>query len=74
MLALLVFLFSPESTPWSTRGLVLLGGILLAAGLFVVSGVIEVALDVEENTRATFRVQQLILEELHTAGSEAERR
>lgn len=74
VLALLVFLFSPEATPWSTRGLVLLGGILLAAGLFVVSGVIEVAIDVEENTRATFRVQQLILEELQAADRTAEPR
>jgi hypothetical protein len=63
-LALLLFVFSDESTPWMTRSLILLGGVLLAAVLFVVAAVIDVAIDVEENTRSTFRVQQLILEEM----------
>jgi hypothetical protein len=63
-LALLLFIFSDESTPWMTRSLILLGGVLLAAVLFVVAAVIDVAIDVEENTRSTFRVQQLILEEM----------
>jgi hypothetical protein len=74
VLAILIFLFSPEATPWSTRGLVLLGGVLLAVGLFVVSTVIDVAIDVEENTRATFRMQQLILEELQAGDRTAEPR
>jgi predicted RNA-binding Zn-ribbon protein involved in translation (DUF1610 family) len=63
-LALLLFLFSDGSTPWMTRSLILLGGVLLAAVLFVVAAVIDVTIDVEENTRSTFRVQQLILEEI----------
>lgn len=63
-LALLLFLFSDDSTPWMTRSFILLGGVLLAAVLFVVGAVIDVAIDVEENTRSTFRVQQLILEEM----------
>lgn len=65
VMGVLIFLFSGDSTPWSTRGLFLLGGILLAVVLFVVASVIDVAIDVEENTRATFRVQQLMMEELH---------
>jgi hypothetical protein len=73
VLGVLIFLFG-DTTPWSTRGLFLLGGILLAVGLFVVATVIDVAIDVEENTRATFRVQQLILEELHAADRTAEPR
>jgi predicted RNA-binding Zn-ribbon protein involved in translation (DUF1610 family) len=63
-LALLLFLFSDGSTPWMTRSFILLGGVLLAAVLFVVAAVIDVTIDVEENTRSTFRVQQLILEEI----------
>ena len=36
----------------------------LSVGLFVIAASIEIMLDVEENTRASFRLQQLILEEL----------
>ena len=64
-LALLLFLFSEETMPWTTRSLILLGGLVVAAGLFVVGAVIDVAVDIEENTRSTFRIQQMILEELH---------
>ena len=64
VLALLLFLFSDEATVWTTRLLILVGGIVLAAGLVVLAAVIDVAIDVEENTRSAFRVQQLILEEL----------
>jgi hypothetical protein len=39
-----------------------LGGILIAVGMFVVAAFIEIMLDVEENTRASFRLQQQILE------------
>ena len=64
-LAILLFLFSEETMPWSTRSLILLGGLVVATGLFVVGSVIDVAVDIEENTRSTFRVQQMILDELH---------
>lgn len=63
---LLLFLFSDESVP--LRMFSLLGAVVLAAGLFVLAAMIEVALDVEENTRSTFRFQQLILEELQGGG------
>lgn len=64
-LAILLFLFSEETMPWSTRSLILLGGLVVATWLFVVGSVIDVAVDIEENTRSTFRVQQMILDELH---------
>ena len=68
---LLLFAFGDESTPWPVRLVSLLATILLAVGLFVVAALIEVALDVEENTRSTFRVQQQILESLQSDGAAA---
>jgi predicted RNA-binding Zn-ribbon protein involved in translation (DUF1610 family) len=62
-LGVLLFLFSDEAVV-GARGASLLGGVMLAAGLFVIAGLIEVLLDVEENTRATFRVQQQLLQAL----------
>jgi predicted RNA-binding Zn-ribbon protein involved in translation (DUF1610 family) len=61
---ILLFVFTDDATALTVRLLSLLGAILLAAGLFVLAALIEVALDVEENTRATFRIQQQILESL----------
>jgi hypothetical protein len=61
-IGLLVFLFSGDDL--SVRAGSALGGILIAVGLFVVAAFMEIMLDVEENTRASFRLQQLILEEL----------
>lgn len=58
----LLFIFGDEAL--SVRLGSLLGGILIAVGLFVIAAFIEIVLDVEENTRASFRLQQLILEEL----------
>jgi hypothetical protein len=60
----LLFLFSDDSVPWTVRLLSMLGAVLVAATLFVVAALFDVALDVEENTRATFRLQQLMLDEL----------
>lgn len=58
----LMFAFSDEQL--EVRFASALGGVLLAASLFVVAALIDVTLDVEENTRSTFRMQQLILEAL----------
>lgn len=58
----LLFLFGEDGTPWEVRALSLLGAFLLAAVIFVVAALFDVILDVEENTRATFRVQQQVLE------------
>jgi uncharacterized paraquat-inducible protein A len=42
--------------------LTLLGTVLAAVVLFAVASFFEVTLDMEENTRASFRVQQMLLE------------
>lgn len=65
----LLFLFSDESV--AVRLVTALGGVLVATGLFVLAGFFDLAIDMEENTRATFRVQQMILETLQ-GGSHAE--
>lgn len=58
----LIFMYAEEATLWTDRVMDLLGTILIAAALFVVAALIDVALDVEENTRSTFRLQQQLLE------------
>jgi hypothetical protein len=65
---LMLFAFG-DAQPWPLRLLNLLYTVLLAVGLFVVAALIDVALDVEENTRSTFRIQQLILESLQADGT-----
>ena len=62
MLGVLLFLFSDEELV-GPRGGSLLGGIVLAVGLLVVAGVIDVLLDIEENTRSAFRLLHCIVEE-----------
>lgn len=62
----LLFFYADDAVPWMARGVSLLMAALLAAGLFVVAALIDVMLDLEENTRAAFRVQQMMLEELQT--------
>lgn len=69
-IGILLFLFSEEPSPM-LRLLYLLAGVLLATVLFVVAALIDVALDIEENTRAGFRVQQLILEALQEDAAQA---
>ena len=59
----LLFLFGDDGLTvrlWS-----LLGSVLIAVGMFVIAAFIEIMLDVEENTRASFRLQQLMLAEMH---------
>jgi hypothetical protein len=46
----------------------LLGAFVVTVALFALAAFFEMAMDLEENTRATFRLQQLILEELQEAG------
>ncbi|HET7273745.1 MAG TPA: hypothetical protein VFI91_01110 [Longimicrobiaceae bacterium] len=65
LVGVLVFVFGEESVAWPIRLMVMLGAALLAIILFVVAALFEVALDIEENTRATFRLQQLDLEGSH---------
>jgi predicted RNA-binding Zn-ribbon protein involved in translation (DUF1610 family) len=58
----LAFVFSDDSVPWTMRLVSVLGTLLLAVGLFVVASLFEVTLDIEENTRASFRLQQMMLD------------
>ena len=64
MIGALVFLFSEDDVAWTVRLITGLATISLAAALLVIAALFEVALDVEENTRASFRVQQMLLETL----------
>lgn len=70
-IGLLLFLFGDDGLTvrlWS-----LLGGAVITVGLFVIAAFIEIMLDVEENTRASFRLQQLILGELRNEAPTATR-
>lgn len=58
-IGILLFLFGDGELPVRLGSL--LGGVLISVGLFVIAAFIEIMLDVEENTRASFRLQQLIL-------------
>lgn len=60
----LAFLFAEDVVPWPVRLLTLFGSVLVAAGLFVLASLFDLGLDMEENTRAAFKVQQMILAEL----------
>ena len=55
----LLFLFGDDSV--TVRLGSLLGSALITVGLFVIAAVMEIMLDIEENTRASFRLQQLML-------------
>jgi predicted RNA-binding Zn-ribbon protein involved in translation (DUF1610 family) len=59
-----VFTIGDAAMPLVTRVIMLLGSIVTAFAIFAVVGFFDVALDMEENTRASFRVQQSILEEM----------
>ena len=51
----------------------LVGAVVISVILFAAAGIFELLMDVEENTRSSFRLQQLILEELADAGAPAAR-
>lgn len=55
----LLFLFGDDDV--TVRLGSLLGSALITVGLFVIAAVMEIMLDIEENTRASFRLQQLML-------------
>jgi HAMP domain-containing protein len=63
-LLVLAFGVTDDGLPVTTRILIMLGALLGAVVLFAAAAFFDVALDVEENTRSTFRVQQQILEQL----------
>jgi hypothetical protein len=45
--------------------------VVITVVLFAAAGLFELLIDMEENTRSSFRLQQLILEELQEGGTEA---
>jgi uncharacterized paraquat-inducible protein A len=53
-------------TPMET-GMVLVGAIVIAVAMLALAGIFVLMMDMEENTRSSFRLQQLILEELELA-------
>ncbi|HEX6746225.1 MAG TPA: hypothetical protein VF092_02840 [Longimicrobium sp.] len=50
----------------------MVGAVVITVVLFAAAGLFELLIDVEENTRSSFRLQQLILEELQEARAPAE--
>lgn len=74
LVGVLAFFFTlgDPTVSLTARVSMLLGSLLLATGIFTVVALFAVALDVEENTRASFRLQQMLLEaqeEWHTEQS-----
>jgi predicted RNA-binding Zn-ribbon protein involved in translation (DUF1610 family) len=62
LVGILIFLFGEEGI--TGRVLIMLGTVLVGTALFVVAALIEIVADLEENTRASFRVQQAIRDQL----------
>ncbi|HEX2202763.1 MAG TPA: hypothetical protein VHG91_05685 [Longimicrobium sp.] len=51
----------------STSTAILVGAVVVAVALFALAGMFDLLIDMEENTRSSFRLQQLIVEELQEA-------
>jgi predicted RNA-binding Zn-ribbon protein involved in translation (DUF1610 family) len=51
--------------------LILLGAVVVGVALFAVAGMFELLMDVEENTRSSFRLQQMMMEGRAEAGATA---
>jgi predicted RNA-binding Zn-ribbon protein involved in translation (DUF1610 family) len=64
LVGLLVFIFADDSFELAGRLLALLGTVLIGTALFVVAALIEIVADLEENSRASFRMQQTMVEVL----------
>lgn len=66
LVGLLIFAFGVGDVAMGATGsaLTVLGAVFAAVGMFAVAAFFEVMLDMEENTRASFRVQQMMLEHL----------
>lgn len=73
LIGALVFFSSLGDSRASTsqNTVLLMGAVIIAVVLFATAGLFELLIDVEENTRSSFRLQQLILEELQEGGTEA---
>lgn len=62
LVGVLLLVFSDAGVPWTVRVASVLGAVLLAVSMFVIAAFFDVALDIEENTRANFRMQQMLVE------------
>ena len=62
--ALVFFSSLGSRTTASQSGILFMGGILIAVVFLAAAGLFELLIDVEENTRSSFKLQQMILEEL----------
>jgi hypothetical protein len=51
-----------DRTTATQSTLLLLGAVVVSVALFAVAGMFELLMDVEENTRSSFRLQQMTLE------------
>ena len=59
-------------TSASQSGALFIGSILIAVVFLAAAGLFELLIDVEENTRSSFKLQQMILEELAEGRAAAE--
>jgi predicted RNA-binding Zn-ribbon protein involved in translation (DUF1610 family) len=59
-------------TSASQSGALFIGSILIAVVFLAAAGLFELLIDVEENTRSSFKLQQMILEELAEARPDAD--
>lgn len=66
LLGALVFFstLGDDGTSAVENGLILVGSIVVAVIMLAVAGMFVLMIDIEENTRSSFRLQQLMLEEL----------
>lgn len=74
LVGLLIFAFGvgDQAVSVAQSALTLLGAVLAAVVMFAVAAFFEVILDMEENTRASFRVQLEMLEHLQHSGAPPE--
>lgn len=70
LIGVLLFIFADASFTLEGRVLSLLGTVLVGTSLFVVAALIEIVADLEENSRASFRLQQSVLEALQSRSGE----
>lgn len=66
VIGVLIFAFGvgDQGTSTAEAVLTLLGGLLVSVVIFAIAAFFEVVLDMEENTRSSFHVQQTILDAL----------
>ncbi|MQA89573.1 MAG: hypothetical protein GEU90_04995 [Gemmatimonas sp.] len=63
LVGILLFVFADDTFSLVERVLTIVGSLLIGTSLFVVAALIEIVVDLEENSRASFGMQQALLEE-----------